>query len=206
MKAGRKRSFDKEEVLEKAVRVFWENGYSGTSLADLTSALGINKPSMYAAFGNKEQLFAKALGFYLVNYRGPVVELLTQPSEAPLKQRLRAFLSGVIDVVANPGSPKGCFYTKSCCEADSNAIPEELTDLIQEIGLGNEQMLMEQLAKEQTNGELAQEVDVKTMASYLLTVMTGLSVQAKNGRTREELLPVVDMVVSSLPGVLEHQY
>jgi AcrR family transcriptional regulator len=64
MTAGRRRSFDEAQALETAMRVFWRRGYQGTSLSDLTAALGINKPSLYAAFGNKEQLFARALAHY----------------------------------------------------------------------------------------------------------------------------------------------
>ncbi len=80
MSAGRKRTFDEEQALEAAMRVFWQKGYVGTSLSDLTAALGINKPSLYAAFGNKEQLFASALARYGSRYGLPHAEHLLEPS------------------------------------------------------------------------------------------------------------------------------
>lgn len=199
MKAGRKRAFDKEEALDSAMRVFWENGYSGTSVTDLTTALGINKPSMYSAFGNKEQLFTSALEHYLVSYRVPALELLTSPPKAPLKERMDAFLMGVIDVVADNNSPKGCFYTKSCCESGSAAIPDEITSMLSNMELDNERILIELLEVEKQRDQLPKNAQLPVIAGYLLTVMTGLSVQAKNGSSREELKAIVDMVVGSLP-------
>lgn len=199
MSAGRKRAFNKEEALNKAMTVFWENGYAGTSLSDLTVALGINKPSMYAAFGNKEALFESALNHYLSNFRAPVVGRLLEPADSPLKGRVRALLLGVLGVVASPDHPKGCFYTKTCYEADSAALPSELTSLMHELEQRNAKILLEILEAEQHKGELPKTFNVEVFARYLLTVMSGLSVQAKNGNSREELEAVVNMVVESLP-------
>lgn len=201
MSAGRKRTFDKDEALAKAMYLFWANGFAGTSLTDLTSTLGINKPSMYSAFGNKEKLFASALDHYLVNYRGPVMERFTNPTDAPLKQRLEAFLLAVIDVVAGAETPKGCFYTKSCYESDSAAIPEEVTSLLRDMESNNEATLLELLKAEVEKGELPESSDVQTLAKYLLTLMTGLSVQAKNGSSKEQLQDVVAVVVETFPGL-----
>ncbi|HBR96584.1 MAG TPA: TetR/AcrR family transcriptional regulator [Gammaproteobacteria bacterium] len=197
MTAGRKRTFDKDEALVKAMHVFWENGYSGTSLSDLTAALGINKPSMYAAFGNKEELFAAALEYYLIHYRGPLITKLTDPPDAPLAQRLQAFLLGVVDVVNCPDSPKGCFYTKTCYESDSAAVPEEITTSLHMIERETVQNLVALLKTEQANGQLSADADLKTLARYLMTIMTGLSVQAKNGASKAELKSVVEWVAKA---------
>lgn len=202
MSAGRKRAFDKEEALDKAMRVFWENGYSGTSVTDLTAALGINKPSMYAAFGNKEQLFATALEHYMVNYRAPVLQRLTEPPEAPLRERMKAFLCGVIDLVSNPAAPKGCLFVKSCCESGSVAIPDDITSSLGNMALDHEDMLANLLEAEQQRGQLPENAEVQIIAGYLVTVMAGLSVQARRGKSSEELKALVDMIVSSIPGVV----
>ena len=202
MKAGRKRAFDKTEALESATQVFWENGYSGTSLTDLTTALGINKPSLYAAFGNKEQLFAQALEHYLSDYRAPTLTSLTSPPEAPLRERLQGFLYAIIDVVANPETPKGCMFVKSCCESGSVAIPPTLSESLQEAGMSHEAALMEVLEAEQKKGQLTESTDISLIAGYLMSVMTGLSVQAGTGKPKEALRNIADRVVDTMPEIV----
>lgn len=89
-KAGRKRSFDKQQALDKAMRLFWANGFSGTSISALAAILGINKPSLYAAFGNKEQLFKASLDHYAECYGEPSVLKLHEPDTDSLEERLEA--------------------------------------------------------------------------------------------------------------------
>jgi AcrR family transcriptional regulator len=201
MNAGRKRSFDKEEALDKAMRVFWENGYAGTSLAQLTSALGINKPSLYAAFGNKEQLFATAMEHYMDRYAAPALHQLTDPSDVPLKGRLRAYLFGIIDVISDCESPKGCMFVKSSCESGSVAIPGEIATSLQDMGMANEMALTNLLEAERLNGQLPEDIQVHDITSYLLSVTYGLTVLAQRGKTKEELMAVAEMAVSALPGI-----
>lgn len=201
MKAGRKRSFDKEEALDKAMRVFWENGYAGTSLAQLTEALGINKPSLYAAFGNKEQLFATAMEHYVERYAARNIERLTQPPGATLRQRLSAYLAGVIDTITDSECPKGCMYVKSSCESGSVAVPDEIQASIDEMGLATEQALAGMLEAEQQSGELPADVRVQDIVGYILSVTYGLSVLARRGKTKKELITVAEMAIGSLPGV-----
>lgn len=200
MKAGRKRTFDKQEALDKATRVFWENGYSGTSIADLTAALGINKPSLYAAFGNKEQLFATAMKYYMDQYSGPNFQWLTDSPDAPLAERLKAFLFGVIDTVADFDSPRGCLFVRSSCESGSAAIPSETTSSLQDMGLESEMALTNLLEAERLRGQLPEDAQVENIASYLLSVMYGLAVLARRGKTKEELQAVADMAVHTFPG------
>lgn len=198
MTAGRKRAFDKAEALDKAMRVFWSNGYSGTSMSDLTSALGINKPSLYAAFGNKEQLFVAALEHYISHYGTPLLDHLTQPEEAPLPERLRAYFLGIIDLVSDSKTPKGCLFVKSSCESGGAAVPEEVSGSLQEMGLGNEQFLTDFLKAEQRRGQLPPGTRPKEMAGYLLSLMYGLSVLARRGKPRKELKAVVEVAIQIL--------
>jgi AcrR family transcriptional regulator len=201
MNAGRKRSFDKEEALDTAMRVFWKNGYTGTSLAQLTSELGINKPSLYAAFGNKEQLFATAMEHYMDRYAAPALRLLTDPSDLPLKARLKAYLFGVIDVISDGESPKGCMFVKSCCESSSVAIPDEIAASLQNMGLASEMALSHLLQAERLNGDLPDDTQVQDIASYLLSVTYGLTVLVRRGKTKKELKAVAEMAVNALPTV-----
>ena len=201
MNAGRKRSFCKEEALDKAMRVFWENGYAGTSVAHLTSALGINKPSLYAAFGNKEQLFATAMEHYMHDYAAQNMELLTNPPDAPLRERLGAYFSGIIDVICDCESPKGCMFVKSSCESGSVAIPGEVESSLKDMGLANEVALSNILEAEKLRGQLPGDAQVQDITAYLLSVTYGLTVLAGRGKTKEELRAVAEMAVSTLPGL-----
>ena len=168
MNAGRKRSFCKEKALDKAMRVFWENGYAGTSLAHLTSALGINKPSLYAAFGNKEQLFATAMERYRDEYAVQILDRLTNPPDAPLEERLTAYLAGIIDAICDSESPRGCMFVKSSCESGSVAFPDEIKSTLQDMGQANELALSRMLENERLRGQIAEDAQVQDIAAYLL--------------------------------------
>lgn len=199
MKAGRKRTFDKTEALDKAMRVFWLNGYSGTSVNDITEALGINKPSLYAAFGNKEQLFATALDHYMSQYGAPLLERLTQPADAPLTVRMRAYLLGIVNLVSNKESPKGCLFVRSSCESGSAAMPKDVSISLHDMGLIAEQALTEFLEAEQKQGQLLPSANPRDIAGYLLSVMYGLSVLARRGKIRKELDKIVEFTIDTLP-------
>jgi len=199
MSAGRKRAFDKTEALDKAMRVFWDSGYSGTSVRDLTAALGINKPSLYAAFGNKERLFATALEHYMSRYGAPLMERLAQPEEAPLAERLRSYLLGIVNLVSDTESPKGCLFVKSSCESGSAAMPEGVSASLQDMGSAVEQALTKRLEAERKRGQLLPNTDPRDFAGYLLSVMYGLTVMARRGKSREELETIVDVTINGLP-------
>lgn len=180
------------------MRIFWHNGYTGTSLSELTSALGINKPSLYAAFGNKEQLFNAAMNHYMEHYGAPIRHRLTSPADAPLNERLTSYLFGIIDLVADRESPKGCLFVKSSCESGGAAIPEEITASLQEMGVANEKFLVDLLKTEQQRGQLPHDVRPKNLAAYLISVIYGISVMARRGKTKSELKAVVATAVSVL--------
>ncbi len=199
MSVGRKRAFDKTEALETAMRVFWDKGFNGTSLTDLTAALGINKPSLYAAFGNKEQLFTAALELYMTQYGAPLLQRLTEPADAPLSERLRAYLFGIIDLVSDGRSPKGCLFVRSSCESGGAAVPDEISSMLQDMGLASERNLTKLIKAEQRRGQLPPDAQPKAIAGYLLSVMYGLSVLARRGKPRKELKAIVDTAVRALP-------
>jgi AcrR family transcriptional regulator len=199
MSVGRKRAFDKAEALETAMRVFWDKGFNGTSLTDLTSALGVNKPSLYAAFGNKEQLFAAALEHYMAQYGAPLLQRLAKPMDAPLSERVRAYLFGILDLVSDSGTPKGCLFVRSSCESGSAAVPEQISAMLQDMGLDSERNLTDLLKAEQQRGQLPPGAHPEAIAGYLLSVMYGLSVLARRGKPREELNAIVDTAVRMLP-------
>ena len=199
MTAGRKRAFDKAEALDTAMHVFWKNGYGGTSIADLTTALRINKPSLYAAFGNKEQLFEAALEHYASRYGAPLMERLTTPDDAPLKERLRSYLFGIVELVSDKNAPKGCLIVKTSCESGSHSFPDEVSSSVEKIGLATEQSLAKFLENEQKRGQLPRSANPRAWAVYLLSIIYGLSVLARHGKSRSEFRTVIDLAIGALP-------
>ncbi len=199
MNAGRKREFDRQQALDQATRVFWASGYSGTSVNDLSAALGINKPSLYAAFGNKEQLFRSALNHYLTDYGAPIWQRLIEPPDAPLAVRLRAYLRGILDLVSSSDAPPGCLFVNSACESGSHAMPGEIAAALREHARVAEARLVGFLRDEQSSGELAAEADVQRLARYLLSVMYGLAVLVQAGNTGRSLQAVADLAVDAVP-------
>src|ERR1700693_4126605 len=123
--AGRPRSFDLDQALDRALQVFWRKGYEGTSLADLTGAIGINRPSLYAAFGDKETLFRKALDRYAEGPAAYVREALKQPTARAVTEQL---LRGTTDLLTDTHHPSGCLVVQSAlvCGEASDCIRKEL--------------------------------------------------------------------------------
>lgn len=197
--AGRKRSFDKEEVLDKAMRVFWDNGFAGTSMSDLTEAIGINKPSLYATFGNKEQLFNAAMGHYINRYGSPSMKHLTEPADLPLLSRLENYMFAIIATITAEASPKGCFVVKTCCESGGDSLPEDTTASLVAISEDMEQILEEFLLNEQLKGQLSKRLKAKDIAAYLLSLLYGLSVMARRGKPTEALQAIVKTTLKTLP-------
>jgi AcrR family transcriptional regulator len=199
MSAGRKRCFDKSDALDKAMRVFWQNGYAGTSVTDLTDALGINKPSLYAAFGNKEQLFGAALEHYTSHYGTPILQRLSEPAEAPFAERIRAYMLAITELVSSNTSPKGCFLVKSNCEAGGGAIPEDISLSLQAMRSVHQQAIRKVVESEQQKGLVLKTAKPADIAEYLLSVLYGISVQARQGKSKRELAKVVDIALNALP-------
>lgn len=195
---GRKRNFDKGEALDKAMRLFWDNGYEGTSLSNLTSALGINKPSLYAAFGNKEQLFSEAISHYIDHYGAPLMQHLKEPAELPLAQRLENYLFAVIEFNCTEGSPKGCFLVNSCCVSGATSSSDQNEPAKQDYGLAAEEALGSIFLAAQQNGQLPKKQNAKEIAAYVLSLMYGLSVMARRGKTREELHAIARTALNTM--------
>ena len=198
MKLGRKCSFDREDALDKAMKLFWAGGYSGTSISDLTAELGINKPSLYAAFGNKEQLFKSALSFYQEKYTAPRYATLLEPRTDSLSTRLEAFLRSIAEVVTDPKLPMGCLYVNSTCESGAKDMTSEILEDLYNIKGDTMQYFVDVFKKEQVLGNLSKEADVVIISNYLMAILFGMGVLAKNGSTLNELEPVIKITVDSL--------
>lgn len=200
MKAGRKRAFDKEVVLDKAMRLFWANGYSGTSVANLSSELGLNTSSLYGTFVNKEQLFKDALAHYQKQYVDVNYSHLVAPSNATLKERLQVCFYGLIELFASDETPRGCLLVKSLNESDSVAFPEDAVVYMQKLGTEIQQILTDLFSSGIAKTDMPQGQTAEKQANYLLSVSYGLAVQAKAGLVEEELKSTMDHALNSIFG------
>ncbi len=191
MTAGRHRGFDKDSALEKAMQVFWKNGYPGTSLTDLTNVMGINKSSLYAAFGNKEKLFNQAVEFYLNKY-GVVHSVELFRANKKLKERIRNYLLSIASMLTNQDFPAGCLICHATSEMAGSCLPQSSVTNINSINRQTVLTLTEFFEKEQHLGNLMEENSPVILANYLLTLQFGLAISARNGGSLAELTETVN--------------
>jgi AcrR family transcriptional regulator len=191
---GRPTNFNHEEALEKALQVFWSHGYEGASMSALTEALGINKPSIYAAFGNKEELFRKVLAQYTTGPAAFVAEAMKEPSARLVVEK---FLMRAVDFFSDKSTPNGCMIVQGAltCAQSSSKIQQELITYRN----GIETMLTKRFDLAKTQGDLPPNLNTKQLAKYIATIHQGMSVQATSGATREELIAIVEIALKNLP-------
>ncbi|NUW37718.1 TetR/AcrR family transcriptional regulator [Nonomuraea sp. SMC257] len=190
MPGGRPRAFDPDVALDRALEVFWRQGYEGTSLSDLTAAMGVNRPSLYAAFGNKEQLFAKALDRYIDGPGAFATEALTAPTVREVIERL---VEGAVELTAGADTPHGCLNVNSvhACGPDS-AAAREAAIACRAAG----EVALRRRFEEAP--DLPPGLDPGVLARLVHTVTDGIAVQAASGRTREELREVAALALRTL--------
>ncbi len=180
-KMGRPREFDPTAALDAAMRVFWEKGYEGATLRDLTDAMRINRSSMWAAFGNKEELFKQAFGRYIDTYQEYIRKALERPT---IREVIESSLRGTVDFLATPGNPKGCLSVHGALAVGDEADPIKQW-LIQrrKQGLLLARKRFEQAKK---SGDLGPDVDPAALTRYVATLIQGLGVQHASGATKAD--------------------
>ena len=192
---GRPREFDPDKALASALQIFWQHGYEGASMAELTEAMGITKPSLYACFGNKEALFKKALDLYEREKLAYVKTALEAPSGKAVAQKL---LEGGLDTHCGAKDPQGCLGVISMVACSTEA--PSLRDHIIARRASSEAAVVERLERAKAEGDLPDCVDPKALAQCLTTVMQGLSVKAQGGASRDEMQNIVDTFLAIWPG------
>jgi AcrR family transcriptional regulator len=194
MPRGRPRSFDADQALDRALDVFWRKGYEGATLPDLTEAMGINRPSLYAAFGNKEQLFRKALERYVAGPACYVPEALAQPTA---RKVVEALFRGGIEMLTNPKYPGGCFAVQSAlaCGDDASGLRDELSARRKTLELA----LRRRFQGAVKAGDLPAKTDVAALASFISAVIHGMAVQAAGGAKRRDLKRVAELALQAWP-------
>lgn len=190
---GRPREFDTELALGAALRVFWAKGYEGASLSDLTDEMGITRPSLYAAFGNKEALFRQALDLYerdKLTYIGDAIEA---PTARDVAERL---LMGSVDA-ATTGDCKGCMGVIASVACQS--VEPSIRDDVNARAESSRRAIIARMQQAIDAGEFRVATEAEAITRYLLAIMQGISVQAQSGASREELLQVADSALLSWP-------
>jgi AcrR family transcriptional regulator len=174
------------------MQVFWRKGYLGTSLADLTHAMGINRPSLYAAFGNKKSLFRKALAHYAKGPSSYLSEALQEPTARAVAERL---LRGVVDLLTDPRTPRTCLWVHGALSCGEDPLRKEFA--VQRVaGLAE---LRARFKHDVADGNLPTDSDANALAHYVQTVNFGLTVQSSTGATRKELLRIVELALKTFP-------
>jgi AcrR family transcriptional regulator len=194
MPSGRTRQFDVDEALDRALEVFWARGYEGATLPELTRAMGINRPSLYAAFGNKEQLFRKALDRYQTGPMAFLTEALRKPTARVV---VEAIFSGFVRMQRDRDKARGCLIVSGAlaCGEEAEMVRRELAQLRQAIVTA----FRERFKRAVHDGDLPAGTDCATLARYIATVLNGLAVQAASGTTEKELRLVSALAMRAWP-------
>lgn len=191
---GRPRAFDMEGALDAAVDVFWRRGFEGASLAELTTAMGINKPSLYAAFGDKAQLFQAALRRYIERNMGYVTDALALPTA---RECAEAFLVGNARAVTMPGRPAGCLSVQA------TVAPGDSTEfaVLAKNRAAIQDLFAQRFRHAITEGDLPADADPDELAGFLITLTSGFAIRAADGTPRESLLTMAHRAVAAFPAV-----
>ncbi|MEV8388410.1 MULTISPECIES: TetR/AcrR family transcriptional regulator [unclassified Streptomyces] len=193
MPGGRPRSYDPDAALDAAMLMFWTHGYEGTSVSNLTSAMGMSAPSIYGAFGDKETLFRRVLERYLAGPGAYVEAALEQPTASAL---VRALLDAAIDTVAGDHTPHGCLSVHGALVGAGSGTAQQVLARVS----GNKlDLLSDRLRAFRDRGELPSDCDPSGLARLLMTVIQGLAVQAASGASREELRGIADQMIACFP-------
>src|ERR1700674_5537516 len=194
VRMGRPRSFDLDEALDRALQVFWRKGYEGASLSDLTKAVGVSRPSLYAAFGDKKALFRKALDRYLTGPAAYTQEALKEPTARAVVERL---LQGAADLNAAPRNPGGCLMVQGALA--SGATGDSIRQELVACRAAGEAALRRRFQRAKSERDLPADTDPADSARYLATIIYGMAVQAAGGCSRDKLQHVVEMTLRTLP-------
>ena len=195
---GRPRSFDRATALRRAMELFWAKGYDGASMSDLMEAMGVNSPSIYAAFGCKEELFREAVALYSATEGGRIWDsMMTAPSA---RAAIETLLRASAEDFTRPGKPRGCLVVLGAIHADdgNEAVHRELREKRAE----NIELLGRRLERGVAEAELPADTNCRAIATFYATLQHGMSIQARDGASRKTLLAVADCAMAAWDGLV----
>ena len=194
MQRGRPRNFDKAEALDAALELFWKHGYEGTSMAMLTESIGVNVASLYAAFGNKESLFVQCVERYS-ELNGDLYHESLKKKTA--RDVARGILDKEVELVTRRGTPDGCLMIQGALTTSPDA--ERVRQMMVEMRAMAERWMANRFRQAVAEGDLPSDADPAALACYLMTLNSGLAVQAKSGVGKKQLLKVVELAMRGWP-------
>ena len=192
---GRPRSFDREAALDRAMEVFWQKGFEGTSLSDLTKAMGINPPSLYSAFGDKEHLFLETVERYQAKHGPATCPFTDQPTARGAVEQLLAW---TVKELCGTSQPRGCMMVMT--STTTTASSKHLQAALAECRAASRERLKARIDQGAREGELPASTDTGALADFYATVLTGMSLQAREGASRKSLLATVEAAMRAWPG------
>ncbi|MBZ9675025.1 TetR/AcrR family transcriptional regulator [Mesorhizobium sp. ES1-1] len=195
MTLGRPREFDTEAALTKAMRLFWRKGYEGTSLSDLTDEMNITRPSLYAAFGNKEELFLKVLDRYDRETSSFIQAALDAPSARSVAEGL---VFGACAFHSDKHNPAGCLMVHGALVGSDESVAMRKETSLRRGGLKDR--ITQRLKQAQTEGDLPQSTDPAALAGYLVAVLRGMAVEAASGASPADLKGIATVAMAAWPG------
>jgi AcrR family transcriptional regulator len=190
---GRPRSFDREQALEQAMEVFWNKGFEATSIADLTAAMGINPPSLYAAFGDKEKLFLQAVERY-TSRRG---ECCPYGNEPTARGAVRKLLTYMAEELSSSGHPRGCMMVMAA--ATSAGSSRHMQAILAQKRAGGRAHLKARIERGIQEGDVPAGTNAAELADFYSSLMAGMSLLARDGATRKSLLATVENAMRLFP-------
>ena len=190
-KRGRPKCFNEQDVLHKAMLLFWEYGYEATSISDLTQALNLTAPSLYRAFGDKSQLFHRCLEYYLKHEACAMDRIFAEAKTAQVA--LELYLYESVKRLLQVDKPAGCMLLVATmnCGLENLALQQEILEMRQSRKL----KIFERLVQGQKDGDLAQSVNIQDLTDYYTTVIQGLTLQARDGVSKHQLNQVVHLAM-----------
>lgn len=194
MPRGRPREFDIEKALDEALLLFWRHGYEGTSLSALTEAMGINMPSLYAAFGNKEDLFRKVLDRYI---QKPASYLPNALKERTARRVVEKLLRGAINMTMDPKHPDGCLLVQGALV--SGPLADSVRTELNRRRATAQAAVQKRFEHAIAEGDLPASANARKLAAYVTALIWGLSVQATGGANRSQLKEVAEVALRSWP-------
>lgn len=197
MASGRKREFDYELALNAAMNVFWQKGYSGTSMSDLIERMNINKPSMYRAFGNKEDLFIKATERYLETKMKPHMALLFEEG-ATLKDRFKKHLMSIVDMQCSTSDAKGCYLILCQSELIGGGIPMQAELLLKDAEAIPTKCYADIFSNDPEAILLGLSQNAQSNSVCLYTMLKGTAAMARSGALRSELEYSIDTILAGI--------
>lgn len=197
-KRGRPRTFERTEALRRAMDLFWEQGYEGTSISELAATMGINSPSLYAAFGSKEALFREAVAFYDETTGEATASALREPTA---RRAMEALLRNNLAAYTDPGTPRGCMIVLAANIGKTRN--EEVRQYVAEYRRNTISMLQDRLRQGIEDGDVPPDTDIAAISAFFTTVLHGLSIQAHDGASREELDDVASAAMAAWDGMVD---